>query len=894
MVGKIAIALLAALVASRGWAGFAKVAVSPDGEIPTFEAALAKIRDLRASGLPQDETVEVSVRPGLYRLREPLVLKNEDSNIRFVGPDDGSAVLDGSIELGRFSEETNGLWSADVPNGLVFDQLWMNGRRTVRARTPNASYLYMRERDDTSMSGAFYANPEDIRPLVGSEKGELSRVLVAYWLSWDMGYANLKSIDPENGHVRLHRQHRYGFFNWDKTHPRYVLENFRSALDAPGEWFLDVRSGKLLYMPREGESVATTRACVPVLQTVLHIVGDFEKGRPVRNVSFDGISVEYSSLPMEAGGVCNEQAAVNVRAAAVLVEGAEGFSFARGRIAHTGGHGVWFRKGTHRSRIVRALVEDLGAGGVYFGDVACNRADKKANGFGLELTGSIVRSGGRIMNGAVGVWLGHVYECAVRHNDISDFFYTGVSFGWCWGYSETSAGDNHIDWNHIHHIQQGRLSDGGAVYSLGRQEGSTVCNNWIHDVNGYRDNGSPAWGLYTDEGSSGMLLASNLVERCRSGAVHQHYGRNNRFVNNIFATFDDDGLLRSRSEDCVSMEVERNILFWDNPKAVAQHFRGKPGPAKDVRAVSNLYWCTQYDARRTNAFNLVSWDSWRACGCDVGGRVADPGFADAARGDWTLPDDSPAIGIGFVPFDWRKAGVSADDLAWRNRADERTWEEFADAPRAPRYQRKERFSLDCEHIAVGPLRNAMGLLSPFVEYQGVAGTLAIVSDEGIRGGAKALEFAEFTGIRHCEPYIESVCRFDQGLVKVTFSAKFSKDSVMCLELRDYDSASTTPYLVGASVTVRDLSAFADGRFVCKVPSGQWADFELELPLDGAAAGAWRCTVRTCDKETRSLTASGWKNSGFRHLTWIGFMSFGNEGSRWRMNNVRVGKCAMRK
>ena len=34
---------------------------------------------------------------------------------------------------------------------------------------------------------------------------------------------------------------------------RYLVENFKAALDARGEWFLD-RSGYLYYIPLEGET----------------------------------------------------------------------------------------------------------------------------------------------------------------------------------------------------------------------------------------------------------------------------------------------------------------------------------------------------------------------------------------------------------------------------------------------------------------------------------------------------------------------------------------------------------------------------------------------------------------------------------------------------------------
>ena len=87
-----------------------------------------------------------------------------------------------------------------------------------------------------------------------------------------------------------------------------------------------------------------------------------------------------------------------------------------------------------------------------------------------------------------------------------------------------------------------------------------VVNNWIWEVNGYAGNGAPAWGLYTDEGSQGLVFCDNLVARCRDGAIHQHYGRENVYSNNLFLAFSKAGAWRSRAEDHVTIRVLNNVF----------------------------------------------------------------------------------------------------------------------------------------------------------------------------------------------------------------------------------------------------------------------------------------------------------------------------------------------
>ena len=269
-----------------------------------------------------------------------------------------------------------------------------------------------------------------------------------------------------------------------------------------------------------------------------------------------------------------------------------------------------------------------------------------------------IHDGGKKYPAAVGVIIQRSSYNTVSHNEISDIYYTGVSLGWSWGYQPSSANHNVIEYNHIHDIGKYVLSDMGGIYSLGISPGSVERYNLIHDVYSYSYGG---WGLYTDEGSSDMLLENNVVYNCKTGGFHQHYGKENRVQNNIFAFATEANIIRSRDEEHISFFFEHNIIIFDNGKPLGSTWKnGK----FDMNF--NCWWDTAHpdftfgiggDVQKTFA-------EWQAAGHDTQSIVADPLFENAAARDFRLKPESPAITkLGFKPIDISTAGLYGD-AAW--------------------------------------------------------------------------------------------------------------------------------------------------------------------------------------------------------------------------------------
>lgn len=853
-------------------------AAKTDGPLKTLNAARDKLHAIRVASKRAPQTDRVIIGSGIYEMRTPLVLSPQDSGsadfpISYEAAPGAKPVFSGARVLAGWQRGADGIWTtqiADVKSGAWnFEQMWVNGKRATRARTPNDFYSYAvavaRPQNDPTHGDvnslpfrAFEAKAQDIAALKNLSPQQLKEVTLVAYHSWESSRHHIAAIDWKSNTVVLSNPVLWPFFQWNNEQ-RYHLENFRAALDAPGEWFLDRESGTLFYKPLPGEDTKRARVLAPVAESFLQLQGDAASGKLVTNIAFKGLAFRYGQYLLPPEGHADGQAEVTIPAA-IMADGAQDISFENCEISHIGSYGIWFRTGCKNNEVRHCLLSDLGAGGVKIGETEMREYSQQTGNTVVD--NNIIHGGGRVHHGAIGVWIGQSAANQITHNDIGDFLYTGVSAGWRWGYAESLTKRNTIDFNHIHHIGQGVLSDMGAVYTLGPSEGTTVSNNVAHDIYSYSYGG---WGLYTDEGSSNITLENNLVYNTKSGGFHQHYGRDNVIRNNIFALGKEAQIQRSRVEDFSAFTFEKNLVYSDG----APIFNGDWN--KQLTTRDNLYFTTG-NLEKLRA-DIAARQS---AGQDSGSIIADPLFADVKKRDFHLSPNSPALKIGFVPFDYSRAGVYGD-AAWKNLAASDPMPVLKVAPPAPP-PLPVQFSEDFELLPLGspPLDAVLGL-------EGKGESIG-VSEDFAASGKRSLKIVDVAGLaRNYDPFFFFQPHHVAGISRCSFDLRAEAATNFYHEWRD----AAQPYKVGPSFRIANEKLVAGGATLMNVPLNVFVRYEVTAKVGAKADGIWNLKVTLPDGEIKSFDGLKTVSRNWKSVEWLGFVSYADAATTYYLDNLQL-------
>jgi hypothetical protein len=660
-------------VSPRGkdsWSGRVAEPSADDGPFATIGRAKQAVREFRKT---QTVPVRVTIRGGTYFLDKPLEFWPGDSGtekapITYAAAAREKVVLSGGRRLtGGQWGEVNGqkAWMIDLPevkiNKWKFRQLFVNGERRPRTRLPKMGMYRIeslpgydwKRRTETVFDGTkqFVYSGTDVQRWRNLQDVEV--IGIANWLD------NRLPVQEVDVDKRLVTFDRRSLFTLDDEHytgpPKpsvYWVENVFEKLDTPGQWYVDRPQGRLYYLPRPGEDMQTAEIIAPRLPQVMRLVG--WEGAPVAHVHFEGLTFSHTEWEPPTDWAASLQAGTAVPGA-VYFDFAERCSLRKGAIEHTGTYGVEVNMGCIDIEISHNRMADIGAGGVKVGHFF----DHEPNETGERRTASLpkgprsqritvadneITDGGRLFASSAGVFVGENPGNTIEHNHIFNMPWVGISVGSLQTFEPSQAMGNVVEYNNIHHIGDGVLSDMGGIYTNSISPGTRIRYNIVHDVV-VRDYG--AYGLYTDQGSTNILIEKNLVYNCGSSPYFPNHNLNMTIENNIFA-FGKSTQVQAYTMDRLAYTLRRNIIYYTEGSAIS----GDWNPVNMVFD-RNLYWNA---VGKPVTFQGRSFADWQAAGQDVHGMVADPLFVDPEHGDFRLRSGSPAVQIGFEPWDFTAVG----------------------------------------------------------------------------------------------------------------------------------------------------------------------------------------------------------------------------------------------
>lgn len=635
------------------------------------------------------EPVTVWLTAGDYRLAEPFALTGAESGVPgapTVWTAEKGVILSGGVALGPWTTVAEGEVTAPIPAGangrpMAIDMLFVNGRRAVLASLPKRRGVFKIPGgrtdsycEDVSTNAAgrvefaceFTRLGEDAAAAMDAVAPEdIQDVRLQVLLDWTQGRRRVVGWDRT---ARLLKTEAFGgkprkdFMRWG-SRAVIRLENIRAGFTEPGEWLYDSRAGVARYRLLPGESAATLRAEVP-----RHALSKLLVFRGAHDIRFEGIDVACADAPVCEGddpSLANQTyqyQSANGYDAAVFAEYSTNVVLRSCRVTHTGNYGFRVGDGCRHVVLERCEGSDLGAGGVWVGakrfevpgggkpERRVYRELAPSSCAFVDVRDCVFREGGRFHPEGTGIFVTHASDCSIEHNLVEDFYYSGITVGYVWGYKGSPSQRNTIAYNRISRIGQGELSDMGGIYLLGTSYGTVVANNVISHVKG-RD--GSAWGLYLDEGSEGIVMENNVVSHTETGGINQHYGVGCHIRNNIFAYNDRAGVMHTIKREVAnvpsSIHVTGNVFYTENGPLLS-----RLATRVDGVYAHNVWWKPTGVAK--DDFAADTAEAYLASGRAYGDVVADPLFVDAKAGDFRLRADSPALKLGFREWDHRQAG----------------------------------------------------------------------------------------------------------------------------------------------------------------------------------------------------------------------------------------------
>jgi len=607
--------------------------------------------------------VRIEIADGDYYLAAPLKIGPELSGTRDVPTEIAAAsaaaprLLAGRRLTLQWRPYRDGIVQATV-SGATFDQLFVDGKRQVRARYPNS------DAKAVVLNGyaADALAPERVKRWENPAGGIVHAL---HENRWGGVQVPILGRNPDGS---LIFGEGVGNNRPSKPHPKYrYVENIFEELDTAGEWYMNVGMSTLYFMPPRDVQLREATVEASGVARVVDIQGDDQS--PVRYVRISGLTLGHTgSSFLQSTEPLLRSDWMMAREAAIYLENTEDVIVSDNELSQLGGNAIFVSGYNRRIAIKGNHVHDVGGSGISFvgrpravrspsfryqESVPLEELDRAVGPKTPEYPAdsraedNLIHAIGTAEKQAAGVQISMALRITVAHNSIYDVPRAGINIG------DGTWGGHVVEYNDVFNTVL-ETGDNGAFNSWGRDRfwhpdrqlmdriNSANPGMWKLDAiepitlryNRFRcDSG---WDIDLDDGSSNYRVHDNLL---LSGGLKFREGFNREAWNNVLV---NNGFHPHVWFEQSGDRFEHNIVMAGHQPILMEH------------------WDATID------YNLLpsapALRQAQSLGIDAHSRAGDPKFRDAHRGDFRVAEDSPALLIGFKNFPMDQFGVTSARL----------------------------------------------------------------------------------------------------------------------------------------------------------------------------------------------------------------------------------------
>lgn len=669
---KFLISLIASCACSVMATAQTDIYVSPRGDdsapgtIDRPVATLSRAMLLARQRAGHDD-VTIYCREGKHRLTQPLEIGPDinagGANRLTIRSYPGEKAIISSAEEIKCNWEhyRDGIMRAHLPEGIPGDnpdRLFVGGEPQHMARYPNYNpsiRIFSGYADDA-------ISPARVRRWKNPAGGYLHAMHRAEWGGFQY------TIDGKSSDTTLVLGAGFQNNRMDGMHPRYrMVENIFEELDTIGEWFYDPKEKDLYYCPADKNVLADMPVETPTCESLFIIKGSPD--RPVRNINIEDLELTETrrTFLLTSEPLLRSDWKIH-RGGAILLENAEDCHVTGCHIHQIGGNAIFLSGKNRRNTIERNHIEHIGASAVclvgrpeavrsplfeYNQRQDWDKTDHTPGPLNDEYPDSclvadnLIHSVGEVEKQGAGVQISMAMNITVSHNSIYRLPRAGINI------SEGTWGGHVIEWNDVFETVL-ETGDHGAFNSWGRdrywhpdrqrmdsltaRHPETPTLDAIHTTvlrfNRWRcDHG---WDIDLDDGSSNYHIYGNV---CLNGGIKLREGFRRTVENNVM----------------INNGFHPHVWFRDS-RDIFRHNILTGGYCP----IGISWWGDDIDHNFFADANSLA--QARADGTDSGSLAGNPGFIDAAIGDYRVNESSDALKTGFCNFAMNRFGVTYPPL----------------------------------------------------------------------------------------------------------------------------------------------------------------------------------------------------------------------------------------